>query len=180
MTLILHQKEGKTHGYLILPEWQEDHVLSSQFSWMRLEKIARLEEIRLGHPLVAGRHDKAIAQALRKNGKICEAEQIKTDHDEEFAALAHPRKREEWLSKHFKTQNRVKHRQIYEWNENHRLEKEQARLQISLFRSLLDSKPFSSQCAELMELKLQVPFKTIYSSKRVQMKQKTTIHLCHV
>ncbi|MFT8663989.1 MAG: hypothetical protein ABF772_03030 [Acetobacter orientalis] len=58
-SLILHQKDGKRHGHLILPEWQHDHVLSSRFSYIRLEKVARLEEIRLGHPLTAGRHDAA-------------------------------------------------------------------------------------------------------------------------
>ncbi|MFT9026596.1 hypothetical protein [Acetobacter indonesiensis] len=36
MTLTIHQKEGTTHGHLILPEWQGDHVLSSRFSWMRV------------------------------------------------------------------------------------------------------------------------------------------------
>ncbi|MFT8542078.1 hypothetical protein [Acetobacter sp.] len=76
MTLIIHQKEGTTHGHLILPEWQGDHVLSSRFSWMRLEKIARLEELRLGHALVPGRHDKAIANVLHKQGYHHEAEQI--------------------------------------------------------------------------------------------------------
>lgn len=76
MTLIIHQKEGTTHGHLILPEWQGDHVLSCRFSWMRLEKVARLEEIRLGHALVPGRHDKAIANALHKQGYHHEAEQI--------------------------------------------------------------------------------------------------------
>ncbi|MFT8721776.1 MAG: hypothetical protein ABF443_10620 [Acetobacter malorum] len=77
MTLIIHQKDGTTHGHLILPEWQGDHVLSSRFSWMRLEKVARLEEIRLGHALVPGRHDKAIAKALQKAGKHHEAERVK-------------------------------------------------------------------------------------------------------
>ena len=76
MTLIIHQKQGKTHGHLILPEWQEDHVLDSRFSWMRLEKIARLEEMRLGHALVPGRHDKAIAKALHKQGYQHEAERV--------------------------------------------------------------------------------------------------------
>lgn len=77
MTLIIHQKEGTTHGHLILPEWQGDHVLDSRFSWMRLEKVARLEEMRLGHALVPGRHDKAIAKALEKAGKHHEAERVK-------------------------------------------------------------------------------------------------------
>ncbi|MFT8816348.1 hypothetical protein [Acetobacter fabarum] len=76
MTLIIHQKDGLTHGHLILPEWQGNHVLSSRFSWMRLEKVARLEEIRLGHALVPGRHDKAITNALHKQGYHHEAEQI--------------------------------------------------------------------------------------------------------
>ncbi|MCP1214395.1 relaxase/mobilization nuclease domain-containing protein [Acetobacter okinawensis] len=74
--LILHQKDDKRHGHLILPEWQHDHVLSSRFSYMRLEKVARLEEIRLGHPLTAGRHDAAIATALHKEGKHREAQLV--------------------------------------------------------------------------------------------------------
>lgn len=78
MTLIIHQKEGTRHGHLILPEWQGDHVLSSRFSWMRLEKVARLEELRLGHALVPGRHDKAIAKALHKQGYHHEAERVET------------------------------------------------------------------------------------------------------
>ncbi|WP_255030973.1 hypothetical protein [Acetobacter persici] len=78
MTLIIHQKDRTTHGHLILPEWQEDHVLDSRFSWMRLEKVARLEEMRLGHPLVPGRHDKGIAKALRKEGHHHEAERIES------------------------------------------------------------------------------------------------------
>ncbi|MDG6094519.1 hypothetical protein LOC54_05225 [Acetobacter sp. AN02] len=76
ITLVIHQKEGSTHGHLILSEWQQDHVLESRFTWMRLEKIARLEEIRLGHALVPGRHDRAIARALRQEGHHQEAEQV--------------------------------------------------------------------------------------------------------
>jgi len=76
MTLVVHQKDGCTHGHLLLPEWQDDHVLSSRFSWQRLEKCARLEEIRLGHQLVPGRHDRAIVKALRQEGKTAEAERV--------------------------------------------------------------------------------------------------------
>nr|WP_298794539.1 hypothetical protein [uncultured Acetobacter sp.] len=76
LTLVVHQKNGSTHGHLILPEWQQDHVLESRFTWMRMEKVARLEEIRLGHKLVVGRHDKAIAKALRKEGHHHAAEQV--------------------------------------------------------------------------------------------------------
>ncbi|BBC79990.1 hypothetical protein Abor_003_090 [Acetobacter orientalis] len=75
-TLILHQKDGKRHGHLILPEWQHNHVLSSRFSYMRLEKVARLEEIRLGHSLIAGRHDAALATALHREGKHSEAQLV--------------------------------------------------------------------------------------------------------
>lgn len=78
MTLIIHQKDGLTHGHLILPEWQQDRVLESRFTWMRLEKVARLEELQLGHPLVPGRHDKAIAKALYKEGYDHEAEQVES------------------------------------------------------------------------------------------------------
>jgi hypothetical protein len=76
LTLVVHQKDGSTHGHLILPEWQGNHVLESRFTWMRLEKVARLEEIRLGHALVPGRHDRAIAKALRKEGHHQAAEQV--------------------------------------------------------------------------------------------------------
>lgn len=76
MTFVIHQKDGKTHGHLLLPEWQGSHVLSSKFSWVRLEKLARLTEIKLGHALVPGRHDKAIVKALREAGKHDAATQI--------------------------------------------------------------------------------------------------------
>ena len=68
-TFVIHQKCGKTHGHLLLPEWQDNHVLSSKFSWVRLEKLARLTEVRLGHALVPGRHDKAIVKALKEGGE---------------------------------------------------------------------------------------------------------------
>ncbi|WP_256940931.1 hypothetical protein [Acetobacter orientalis] len=76
LTLVVHQKDGSTHGHLILPEWQGNHVLESRFTWMRLEKVARLEELRLGHALVPGRHDRTIAKALRREGHHQVAEQV--------------------------------------------------------------------------------------------------------
>ncbi|EHH68147.1 hypothetical protein [Gluconobacter morbifer] len=76
LTLVIHQKEGSTHGHLLLPEWQDDHVLSSRFTWQRLEKVARLEELRRGHDLVPGRHDRAIAKALREAGNPEAADRI--------------------------------------------------------------------------------------------------------
>lgn len=95
MTLIIHQKQGKTHGHLILPEWQGDHVLSSRFSWMRLEKVARLEEIRLGHALVPSWHDKAIAKTLQKAGKHHEAERIEAliPTSDDMLAIAQQKRR---------------------------------------------------------------------------------------
>lgn len=79
-------------------------------------------------------------------------EHFKTKYDSEFAALADPQKREEWLSRRFEAQNRARQRHIYEWNEKHRPAKEQARRDMSLFRSLLDSKPFSDERTELTKL----------------------------
>ncbi|MEE8663582.1 MAG: hypothetical protein SOH81_08385 [Acetobacter sp.] len=76
LTLVVHQKDGSTHGHLILPEWQGNHVLESRFTWMRLEKVARLEEIRLDHALLPGRHDRVIAKALRREGHHQAAEQV--------------------------------------------------------------------------------------------------------
>ncbi|WP_249212797.1 hypothetical protein [Acetobacter thailandicus] len=78
ITFVIHQKDGSTHGHLLLPEWQQDHILDSRFSWIRLEKLARLEEIRRGHALVAGRHDRSIVKALEQEGRNREAEQIKS------------------------------------------------------------------------------------------------------
>ncbi|WP_231551534.1 hypothetical protein [Acetobacter tropicalis] len=40
LTLVIHQKDGSTHGHLVLPEWQQDHVLESRFTWIRMEKVA--------------------------------------------------------------------------------------------------------------------------------------------
>ncbi|GBR48603.1 HlyD family secretion protein [Gluconobacter roseus] len=86
LTLVIHQKDGGTHGHLLLPEWQDDHVLSSRFTWQRLEKIARLEELRLGHDLVSGRHDKAIAKALREAGNPEAADRIAALVPEDISA----------------------------------------------------------------------------------------------
>ncbi|MFS8371614.1 hypothetical protein [Acetobacter indonesiensis] len=84
-------------------------------------------------------------------------ERIKTKYDAEFTALANPKKREEWLSKQFEAQNRTRQRLIYEWNEKHRPAKEQARRDMSLFRSLLNSKPFSPERINLTKLSSQMP-----------------------
>lgn len=86
LTLVIHQKDGGTHGHLLLPEWQDDHVLSSRFTWQRLEKIARLEELRLGHDLVSGRHDRAIAKALREAGNSEAADKVSALVLEEHSA----------------------------------------------------------------------------------------------
>ncbi|MEJ5155912.1 hypothetical protein WH240_12265 [Gluconobacter wancherniae] len=75
-TFVIHQKDGKTHGHLLLPEWQDTQVLSSKFSWVRLEKLARLTEIKFGHVLVPGRHDKAIAKALKEAGEYEAASKV--------------------------------------------------------------------------------------------------------
>ena len=37
MTLVLHQKDGSTHGHLLLPDWQQDPVLSRKFTSPRPE-----------------------------------------------------------------------------------------------------------------------------------------------
>ena len=84
-------------------------------------------------------------------------ERFKTKYDSEFAALANPQKREEWLNRQFETQSRARQRQIYEWNEKHRPAKEQARRDMSLLRSLLDSKPFSAERTDLTKLASQMP-----------------------
>lgn len=86
-------------------------------------------------------------------------ERIKTKYDAEFAAVANPQKREDWLSKQFDAQSRARQRQIYDWNEKYRPVKEQARRDMSLFRSLLNSKPFSAERTDLTKLASQMPVK---------------------
>lgn len=85
-------------------------------------------------------------------------ERIKTKYDAEFAALANLKKREKWLSNQFEAQSRARQRLIYDWNEKHRPAKEQARRDMSLLRSLLDSKPFSAERAEFTKLASQILF----------------------
>lgn len=86
-------------------------------------------------------------------------ERFKTKYDAEFAALASPQKREEWLNSQLEAQSRARQRQIYEWNEKHRPAKEQARRDMCLLRSLLDSKPFSAERTDLTKLASQMPLK---------------------
>jgi hypothetical protein len=58
------------HWHLLVPEWDpvRRRVLDAHWMRPRQEKLARLAELRLGHPLVAGRWNAAVAQAMMAAG----------------------------------------------------------------------------------------------------------------
>ncbi|GEM15772.1 hypothetical protein [Gluconobacter oxydans] len=56
------------HWHVIVPELRPDGTaLDSKFMRARQEKLGRLAEIRLGHPITHGKHDKAVLKALERD-----------------------------------------------------------------------------------------------------------------
>lgn len=55
-----------THFHLAVPEWdlRWGRVMSSRFSKMRDEKIARILELKLGHPPIVGRFNRVVYDAI--------------------------------------------------------------------------------------------------------------------
>jgi hypothetical protein len=58
------------HWHLLVPEWDPVHrrVLDAHWTRPRQEKLARITEMRLGHPLVTGRWNAAVARATKAAG----------------------------------------------------------------------------------------------------------------
>jgi len=57
------------HWHVIVPELRPDgSTLDSRFMRARQEKLGRLAEIRLGHPVTHGKHDKAVLAAMQREG----------------------------------------------------------------------------------------------------------------
>ncbi|WKE48614.1 hypothetical protein [Gluconobacter oxydans] len=57
------------HWHVIVPELRPDGTtLDSRFMRVRQEKLGRLAEIRLGHHVTHGKHDKAVLKAMEKEG----------------------------------------------------------------------------------------------------------------
>ena len=74
-TVVEHQKSRQDgqgyerHWHVIVPELRPDgSTLDSKFMRARQEKLGRLAEIRLGHPVTHGKHDKAVLTAMQRDG----------------------------------------------------------------------------------------------------------------
>lgn len=60
------------HWHALIPEWDpvRRRVLDSKWMRARQEKVARLAELRLAHPMVVGRWNAAVARSLMKEGRL--------------------------------------------------------------------------------------------------------------
>jgi len=74
-TIVEHKKPRQDgqgyerHWHVIAPELRPDGTaLDSKFMRARQEKLGRLAEIRLGHHVTHGKHDKAVLKALEREG----------------------------------------------------------------------------------------------------------------
>lgn len=74
-TVVEHQKSRQDgqgyerHWHVIVPELRPDgSTLDSKFMKPRQEKLGRIAEIRLGHHVTHGKHDKAVLKALERDG----------------------------------------------------------------------------------------------------------------
>ncbi|GAC88116.1 hypothetical protein NBRC3255_1777 [Gluconobacter thailandicus NBRC 3255] len=73
-TVVEHRKSRQDgqgyerHWHIIVPEMRQDgSALDSKFMKPRQEKLGRLAEIRLGHHVTHGKHDKAVLKALERD-----------------------------------------------------------------------------------------------------------------
>ena len=78
--LIKHDKKrhdaehDAAHFHLILNETTlSGHQLDHRMSYLKNEKIARLCELKFGHPVIKGRHNKAVVRQLQSDGFHSEA-----------------------------------------------------------------------------------------------------------
>jgi len=74
-TVVEHQKSRQDgqgyerHWHVMVPEIRPDGTaLDNRFMRARQEKLGRLSEIRLGHPITHGKHDKAVLAAMQRDG----------------------------------------------------------------------------------------------------------------
>lgn len=80
--LVIHKKNSSAgrselHGHLVVSHWGLDkRGLRDAWLRLRLERLAREIEHDRGQPLVRGRHDKPLAKALRRCGRIDVAEAL--------------------------------------------------------------------------------------------------------
>lgn len=83
-TVVEHQKQradGQAHDrhwHILVPEVDAltGRCMSSSHTYARQEKLARVAEIRLGHTVTPGRHNRAVVNALRQEGRLEIAEKL--------------------------------------------------------------------------------------------------------
>ncbi|GBQ61383.1 hypothetical protein AA103196_0006 [Ameyamaea chiangmaiensis NBRC 103196] len=97
ITVVEHTKPRATqdaynkHWHVIVPHYQQEQkkALDTKNSYARNEKIARLAEIKNGHAIVQGQHNKAVYMQLLDENKTAEAELVKPLIDLERTSQAH-------------------------------------------------------------------------------------------
>jgi hypothetical protein len=68
---VFHRKNGRGHRHYVWSLVRRDgSVISMSNDYARREKISRMLEFEFGEPHVAGRHNRAVAAALRREGRL--------------------------------------------------------------------------------------------------------------
>lgn len=77
------------HLHVLVAEYDVEigRVMSSAYTHQREERIARIAEHRLGHPLIVGGHQQAVADYLREHGNDALAKKL----EDAFAEQGRPR-----------------------------------------------------------------------------------------
>lgn len=67
---VLHRKEGRTHAHIVYSLVKADgKVISLSHEYARREKVSRITEFRHGLPMIRGRHNRAVYNALVREGR---------------------------------------------------------------------------------------------------------------
>lgn len=68
---VFHLKSERQHAHVVYSlVGQDSRVADLRHEYARREKVCRVTEFECGHPLIKGRHNRAVEQALRKDGRI--------------------------------------------------------------------------------------------------------------
>ena len=68
---VFHRKHGRGHRHYVWSLVRRDgSLISMSHDYARREKISRILEFEFGEPHVAGRHNRAVAAALRREGRM--------------------------------------------------------------------------------------------------------------
>ena len=100
---VQHVKEGRVHRHRVYPRIRDDGRLV-RMSWMRArnEKIARRLEFEYGHPMVAGRWNRAVEKALREEGHQDVADEVAR-----LGRKARPQAAESWTERQQAKRTRI-------------------------------------------------------------------------